>query len=199
MREMIKMVATLTVLAAVAGGLLAAVKTSTADRIDQAVLEYVQGPAILSIMEDVSNDPLADRFSLEIDGEEREFFIGKKDGVPKVIAFEAKASGYGGELGVMVAIDLDTGNIYGIGVTTHSETPGVGSRAETDVRFKASFVGLPVTDEDKVRIQDDGGEVATIGGATVTSRAVSLAVRRAGSLYNAHQSEIKSKAETFSG
>ncbi len=199
MREMIRMVATLAILAAFAGGLLAAVKISTEDRIDQAVLEFVQGPAIKSIMENVSNDPLQDRFTITIEDEEKNFFVGKQDGTPSIIAFETKASGYGGELGVMVGIDMETGLIHGIGVTTHSETPGVGSRAETDVRFKTSFEGLPVTDEEQVRIGDDGGEVAAIGGATVTSRAVSLAVRRAGNLYQEYQSQIKKEAETFSG
>ena len=199
MREMVKMVITLTVLAAVAGGLLSAVKGATADRIDQAVLEYVQGPAILSIMTEVSNDPLADRFSMEVNGEERNFFIGKKNGVPQIIAFETKASGYGGELGVMVGIELDSGKIAGIGVTTHSETPGLGSRAATDVRFKTSFVGLPVADSDKIQIGNDGGDVAAIGGATVTSRAVSSAVRTAGAIFQEYESQIKTQVETFSG
>lgn len=199
MREMIRMVATLAVLAAFAGGLLAAVKISTEDRIDQAVLEFVQGPAIKSIMEDVSNDPLQDRFTMKIEDEEKNFFVGKQNGTPRIIAFETNASGYGGELGVMVGINMETGQIHGVGVTTHSETPGVGARAETDVRFKTSFEGLPVTDDEQVRIGDDGGEVAAIGGATVTSRAVSLAVRRAGDLYQEYQSQIKKEAETFSG
>ncbi len=199
MREMVKMVATLTILASVAGGLLATVETTTAERIEQAVLEYVQGPAILSIMEDVSNDPLADRFSLEIDGEERSFFIGKKDGVPKLVAFEGKASGYGGDIGVMVGINIETGEIAGIGITTHSETPGVGSRAESDVRFLTSFVGIPVVEEDKIRIGDDGGDVANIGGATVTSRGVCTAVRRVGNAYKNYESEIKTQVEAFAG
>ncbi len=199
MREMVKMVITLTILAAFSGGLLAAVKTSTSDRIEQAVLEYVQGPAILSIMSDVSNDPLADRFTLEIDGTDVDFFVGKKNGAPELVAFETKASGYGGDIGVMVGVKIDTGEIYGIDVTTHSETPGVGARAETDIRFKTSFVGIPIIDEEKIQIGDDGGDIAAIGGATVTSRAVSLAVRRAGKIFEQHKSEIKKEVDTFSG
>lgn len=198
MREMIKMVVTLTVLAAVAGGLLSVVKISTAERIDQAVLEFVQGPAVLSIMEGVSNDPLADRFSIEVDGEERNFFVGKVNGTPQVVAFETSASGYGGDLGVMVGVNVETGNIVGIGITTHSETPGVGSRAATDVRFQQSFVGIPVTDDGRIRLGDDDGDIGTIGGATITSRAVASAVRRAGSVFQEHENEIKTKVAAFS-
>lgn len=198
MRDMIRMVATLTILAAVAGGLLSVVKISTAERIEQAVLEFVQGPAILSIMENITNDPLEDRFALEIEGEMQNFFVGKIDGVPRLIAFESRASGYGGELGVMVGVDVETDRIHGIGITTHSETPGVGSRAETDVRFQRSFVGIPVTDEERIMV-GDGGDIANIGGATITARGVATAVRRAGSLYQEHKSQIKTKVETFSG
>lgn len=199
MREMIRMVATLTILAAVAGGLLATVKTTTAERIEQAVLEYVQGPAVMSIMENVTNDPLEDRFAIEIDAEERDFFVGMVDGVPKLVAFEGKASGYGGDLGVMVGINVETGQIVGIGLTTHAETPGVGSRAETDIRFLQSFVGLPVVAADKIRIGEDDGEIANIGGATVTARAVCTAVRRVGNMYENYESEIKTKVADFSG
>ncbi len=198
MREMIKMVVTLTILAAVAGGLLSVVKISTAERIDQAVLEFVQGPAIISIMEDVSNDPLEDRFAIEINEEEKNFFVGKLNGVPRLVAFEEGASGYGGPLGVMVGVDIETDNIVGIGITTHSETPGVGSRAATDIRFQKSFVGIPVTDDGRIRLGEDDGDIANIGGATITARAVATAVRRAGVLYQENQTEIKTKVAAFS-
>ena len=199
MREMVKMVVTLTILAAAAGGLLATVKTTTAERIEQAVLDYVQGPAVMSIMENVTNDPLEDRFALTIDNEDRNLFVGKIDGVPKMVALEGKASGYGGELGVMVGIDIETGQIVGIGITTHSETPGVGSRAESDIRFLKSFVGIPVAEPDKIYIGEDDGEIANIGGATVTARGVATAVRRAGDMYRNNESEIKTQVEAFAG
>ncbi len=199
MREMVRMVATLTILAAAAGGLLATVKTTTAERIEQAVLDYVQGPAVMSIMEDVSNDPLEDRFALTIDNEERDFFIGKIDGAPRIVALEGKASGYGGDIGVMVGIDIETGEIVGIGITTHSETPGVGSRAESDVRFLTSFKGIPVREQDKIYIGEDDGDISNIGGATVTARGVCTAVRRAGEMYKNYESEIKTQVEAFAG
>jgi Na+-translocating ferredoxin:NAD+ oxidoreductase RnfG subunit len=91
MREMVKMVITLTVLAAFSGGLLSAVKGATAERIEQAVLEFVQGPAILSIMTEVSNDPWQDRFSIEVERSKKETSLsGRSTVCPKYIAFEQR-------------------------------------------------------------------------------------------------------------
>ena len=66
MREMIKMVVVLTVLSTVSGGLLAAVKSGTQERIENQVLNFVKGPAIRSIMEGATNDPINDRFNLAV-------------------------------------------------------------------------------------------------------------------------------------
>ncbi|MGM0452134.1 MAG: RnfABCDGE type electron transport complex subunit G [Thermodesulfobacteriota bacterium] len=197
MREMMKMVIVLTVLASLSGGLLAAVKNNTQERIDSQVLEFVKGPAILKILEGTSNDPIKDRFSLTVKDEERNFFVAKYDGKPKTVAFETKASGYGGDMGVMVAVNIQTGEISGVSVTTHNETPGIGARIETASDFKNQFEGLSITAGPKVK--DDGGEINAMAGATVTSRAVTAAVRKAGDLYKTHESKIKDKAQSFAG
>lgn len=79
MREMIQMVVVLTVLSCVSGGLLAAIKTNTEERIAYQQLKFVKGPAILAILEGSSNNPITDRFTLK-DGEvERSFFVGVFD------------------------------------------------------------------------------------------------------------------------
>ena len=46
MREMIKMVVVLTVLCCLSGGLLASLRDSTKDRIENQQLEFVKGPAM---------------------------------------------------------------------------------------------------------------------------------------------------------
>ena len=60
MRDMIKMVVVLTVLAAFSGGLLAALRDATKDKIELQQLTFVKGPAIKSIFKDASNDPIAE-------------------------------------------------------------------------------------------------------------------------------------------
>lgn len=189
MREMIKMVVVVTLLAAASGVLLAGVRNGTAARIEQQELFYVKGPAILNILKGCENDPITDRFKLK-DGElDRSFFVGEFGGKPDVVAFETSAGGFGGPIGVMVAINLNDDKIVGVGVTTHSETPGLGARAKDDPSFAKGFVGNTILEPLKVRA--DGGQVDALAGATVTSRAVCAAVTSAGEIYKKLKSEIQ--------
>ncbi|MBS0013062.1 MAG: RnfABCDGE type electron transport complex subunit G [Desulfobacterales bacterium] len=197
MREMIKMVVVLVVLSSLSGGLLGALKNTTEERIDNQVLKFVKGPAIENILKGADNDPVADRFSLTVGEKENNFFVGVFDGTPKAVAFEAFAGGYGGDLGVMVAVNVKTDEIMGISVTTHNETPGIGATVETDSDFKNQFIGKSAAAAYKVK--DDGGDITAMSGATVTSRAVCTAVRRAGDIYEKAKSQIKDQVNNFTG
>jgi electron transport complex protein RnfG len=196
MREMIQMVVVLTVLSFVSGGLLAYVKDGTKDKIEVQQLTFVKGPAIKAILKGATNDPITDRFKLKDGDVERSFFVGVFDGKPKIVAFESSGKGFGGELGLMVGVNLEDGKIAGVGVTTHSETPGVGSRAKTDPTFVAQFPGMPVAETFKVKA--DGGQVDALSGATMTSRGVSAALTEAGKIYEKLKPQIEDKAKTFS-
>ena len=194
MRDIIKMVVVLAILAACSGILLASVKSGTAKQIEVQQLTFVKGPAILEIFEGATNNPIEDRFKIQ-DGEvERSFFVGMIDGTPKV-AFESSAGGYGGDIGVMIGVDPETNNVVGIGVTTHAETPGLGARAKEDPAFRAQFTGLPFTDAIKVR--NDGGQIDAVSGATITSRAVCTAVTSSSDFFNRLKPQIIEQAKAF--
>ena len=195
MREMIKMVVVLTVLCTFSGGLLAAIRSGTKDKIEYQQLKFVKGPAIKSILEGASNDPIVDRFKLKDGKIERSFFVGVFDGKASAAAFESFGKGFGGDIGLMVAVNLDNDNIIGVGVTTHSETPGIGSRAKTDPTFAAQFKGLSIKDAFKVK--PDGGQVDTVSGATVTSRGLAVAATEAGNVYKRLKPEIAKKLKEF--
>jgi electron transport complex protein RnfG len=195
MREMIKMVIVLTILSCFSGGLLAYIRNGTQERIDNQVLEFVKGPAVRAIFEGATNDPIADRFTLK-DGEmEMTFFVGVIDGEPRGIAFETAGKGYGGDVGLMVGIDIKEQQLLGVGVTTHAETPGMGARAKTDPNFAAQFIGLPIAQPFKVT--QDGGGINAISGATITSRAVSTAASEASEIYKKQKSELDQKVQGF--
>jgi len=196
MREMIQMVVVLTVLSFVSGGLLAYVKDGTKDKIEFQQLTFVKGPAIKEILKGAANDPITDRFKLKDGDTERSFFVGVFDGKPQTVAFESSGKGYGGDIGVMVGVNLEDGKIAGVGVTTHSETPGVGSRAKTDPTFVAQFPGQPIAETFKVKA--DGGQVDALSGATFTSRGVAAALTEAGEIYEKLKPQIEDKAKTFS-
>lgn len=195
MREMIKMIVVLTVLSVLSGGLLAAVRNGTKDQIENQQLLYVKGPAINSILEGVSNNPVADRFKLKDEGAEHSFFVGVYDGKPDAVAFETHGKGFGGDLGVMVGVNTKDDKIVGIGITTMSETPGVGTRAKTDVAFLTQFKGKPI--EEVFKVKADGGQVDAVSGATFTSRGVSMALTDAGNVYKRLKPQITEKMKSF--
>ena len=88
MREMIKMVIVLTILATFSGSLLAAIHSKTKDRITNQILKFVKGPAIRKIFKEASNDPIVDRFDIKDGDETRSFFVGVFEGEPRAVAFE---------------------------------------------------------------------------------------------------------------
>lgn len=195
MRELIKMVVVLTVLAAFSGGLLAGLRNGTAAQIEKQQLEFVKGPAIKKILEGASNDPIADRFKI-LDGDvERSFFVGIFDGKVDTVAFESFGKGYGGDVGLMVAVKLDTDKIVGIEVTTHSETPGLGAMAKDDPAFASQFKGFSTTES--VKVTNDDGKVNAISGATITSRAVCKAATDAGNVYQKLKPQLSEKIKEF--
>jgi len=195
MREIIKMIVVLTVLSSFSGGLLAAIRGGTKDKIETQQLLFVKGPAIRSILEGCSNDPIVDRFKIKDGDIERSFFVGIFDGKANTFAFESAGKGFGGDIGIMVGVTLDNDKIIDIGVTTHSETPGIGSKAKTDPKFSNQFKGLAAVELCKVK--PDGGEIDSISGATVTSRGVCGGVSNAAEIYKRLKPQIAEKIKEF--
>jgi H+/Na+-translocating ferredoxin:NAD+ oxidoreductase subunit G len=195
MREMLKLFVVVTLFGAISGGLLAGVRAGTKERIEYQQIKFVKGPAILQIMKGCSNDPLSTRFKIKDGKQERSFFVGVLDGKPKVVAFESSGKGYGGNLDIMVAVNVDDDEIVGVGVTTHRETPGVGARVQSDPTFVAQFKGQSIKEPFKVRAE--GGKIDAISGATVSSRGVTGAVVASGEIYSRLKSSILEKMKSI--
>ena len=195
MRDIIRMIVVLGVLSAASGVLLAGVKSGTAAKIEYQQLKFVKGPAIIKILEGCANDPLVDRFKIQ-DGEvERSFYVGVFDGKANAVAYETFGKGFGGDVGIMVGVNLETDELLGIGVTTHSETPGLGSRAKDDPSFGAQFKGMSINKPFKVK--PDGGEVDAVSGATVTSRGVCAGVTDSSGFFTKLKPQIIEQAKAF--
>ncbi len=195
MNEMIKMVVALTILCGVSGGLLASIHDGTAAQIENQQLKFVKGPAIKSILKGSANDPIADRFKIKDGDIERNFFVGNIGGKANTIAFEGSGKGFGGDLGIMVGVNLDDQKLIGVAVTTHSETPGLGAKAKDDPGFSSQFIGLPA--DGNVKVTNDGGNINAISGATITSRAVCNAVTTAMSNYTKLKPQLDQKIKDF--
>lgn len=189
MRELLSMIVVLTLLASVSGGLLAAVKSGTELRIEEQILKFQKAPAIESLFSDVTNDPLKERFNLDAGETTIQIFPGKLPDGSKAIAFETKGKGgYGGDIGLMVGINMENDQIVGARVTTHAETPGLGARAKNDPKFVSQFSGKPI--DANLALKADNGTIDAMSGATVTSRAVTLGAIQAQKLYMQLKPEI---------
>ena len=195
MRDMAKMVIVLTLLSTLSGGLLAAINNKTKARIENQILEFVQGPAIRAIFKGATNDPIADRFKLKDGDVERTFFVAVFDGTPRGVAFETSAMGFGGPVGLMVGVDTQTNKLLGVEVTTSTETPGMGARAKTDPDFAPQFKGMNL--EKSYKVTADGGKVNALSGATITSRAVCSAATDADGIYERLKPQIEKKLKEF--
>ncbi len=189
MREMISMIVVLTVLTAISGGLLSKVQSSTAVQIENQVLKFQQAPAIESIFQDIANDPIADRFKIKTEDMKLQIFPAKFSNGSKAVAFETKGTGFGGPVGLMVAINLDNDKVINVRMTTHAETPGIGTKPKEDLSFVSQFIDLPVMDTN-FNLKGSGGVIDAISGATVTSNAICIAAVNAKKIYQKLKPEI---------
>lgn len=95
------------------------------------------------------------------------------------IVVTVESSSYGGLLTAMIGID-DTGAITNVSVIAHSDTPGVGTKAQTEEHLE-QYAGL--TELGSVDIKSDT-TVDYVTGASVSSAAVHKAVACALEQYN---------------
>ncbi len=196
MREMISMVVVLTVLTAVSGFLLSAIENITKIPIEESVLKFEKAPAIAEIFPDgtITNDPIKDRFNVEKEDIVLQIFPAKLEDGGKAVAFETKGKGgYGGDVGLMVGIDMANDQVIAVRVTTHQETPGLGSRAKDNTDFVSQFGEQGM--DTNFALKADGGVIDAMSGATITSRAVTLAALEAQDLYKELKSEIEQKIQ----
>jgi electron transport complex protein RnfG len=187
------MIIVLAVIALASGLALGGLNRLTYERAQNNILKFKKIPAVAEIYEGVVGtlDParrkkieeelLAEKKYLDLgEGEPRLFFVIKKEGAPYAVALEDFGPGFAGDLGVMTGFILETGDLVGIGVTSMSETPGVGTRV-TEESFTLQFRGM--SKDSNFMVKKDGGDIDAVSGATISSRAVATAIRRAKDFY----------------
>lgn len=86
---------------------------------------------------------------------------------------EVSPNGFGGPVSLMVGVDPN-GSVTGVVVLEHSETPGLGSKAE-EPEFLDQFLGKSGT----ITVKEGDNSIQAITGATITSRAVADGVNTA--------------------
>jgi len=113
------------------------------------------------------------------------------------VAFEISGTGYGGEIMLMLGVDPD-GRLLGVRVLSHHETPGLGDRIETKksnwiLQFTGLSLGNPPPQRWKVK--KDGGQFDSFAGATITPRAVVLAIRNGLEFFAANKASLTGRKQ----
>jgi len=100
--------------------------------------------------------------------------------------------GYGGDMKMIVGIKA-TGDISGVRVLSHTETPGLGDKIDAKKSdWILSFTGRSLTNPNiaRWRVKKDGGEFDQFTGATITPRAVVKGVLNALNYFAEHQQRL---------
>lgn len=138
----------------------------------------------------IDNDLLADVTSVTgPDGKPLKVHLARHSGKVVGAAYEVVGHGYAGAIVLLMAVDRD-GQILGVRVLKHSETPGLGDKIEIAKNpWIDGFKGRKL-EGTQWGVKKDGGEFDAFAGATITPRAVVKAVREGLEFFIAHRDQI---------
>ena len=205
------MLLVLTGVTAISVALLAYVNELTKGPIAEANAKTLN-KALKQVLPEFTNNPVgeSDTIFSEKDGKKVVDFIvypAKKGEEWVGSAVESKAMGFGGELTVLVGFDAK-GKIYNYSLLAHTETPGLGSKADkwfgaydatkgekavTHEMSKKSIIGMS-PGEGELKVSKDGGQVDAITASTITSRAFLNAINKAYEAYKTGEVDTVSGA-----
>lgn len=176
------MLLVLTGVTAIAVALLAYVNELTKGPIKEANAKTLSD-AIRIVVPEFDNSPTDEATKDTINGVEYTIYPAKKGDQWVGSAVEASALGFGGELKILVGFDAE-GKIYDYSLLSHTETPGLGSKAADWFKEggKGSIKGKN-PGEKPLTVSKDGGEIDAITASTITTRAFLNAVNAAYAAY----------------
>ena len=107
-------------------------------------------------------------------GLDRVFLGYDESGAPIGFAVEAEGFGFQDIIGLIFGYDVETGQLLGMKVLRHLETPGLGDKIVKNAPFVAEFDGVtaPILGVKPDRNTGDPAQVDMITGATISSKAV---------------------------
>lgn len=144
------------------------------------------------------NDMLQDTLTIpsadfNIGANKTTVYLAKKSGKVTAVCFKFIApDGYSGAINMIMGIDRN-GNILGVRVLSHKETPGLGDKIEAaKSNWILSFVGRSLDNLTPAQwaVKKDGGVFDQFAGATITPRKSVQAIHRGLQLFKAHQAQL---------
>lgn len=186
------MIISLGLITVIAGALLGGAYAVTKEPIEKQ-LELQQKNAIADVAPSFTNNPEADKWTTQIDG--NEFTVYPAYDGNKLIGAAVKGSsmnGFAGEITVMCGFDAD-GTVRNYAVLQQAETPGLGTKMDAWFRDPAgarSVIGKNPETFPFYVSKDPGGKVDAITAATISSRAFLEIMRNAFEAYKNYEKNI---------
>lgn len=200
MKGQLKSIIVLTVICAIAAAALAGVNNKTKEKIKEEELKFTLRSVAKAIPQ-YNNHPEQDVVLVNEGNEKICIYRGRQD--DKLTGFAIPAvdpNGYSGNVKILVGV-LPDGSLSGIEILSHAETPGLGSRVE-EKAFRDRFIWTCSNCENKQRrtidntrwiIKKDSGDIDEITGASISSRAVTRAVKKAIDIFNKNRDILLSE------
>jgi electron transport complex protein RnfG len=142
------------------------------------------------MLQDTVTIPSAD---FNIGADKTTVYLAKKSGKVNAVCFKFTApDGYSGAINIIMGIDPD-GNILGVRVLSHKETPGLGDKievAKSDWILKFAGRSLSNLTPAQWAVKKDGGVFDQFAGATITPRKSVQAIHRGLQFFEAHQAQL---------
>jgi electron transport complex protein RnfG len=143
-----------------------------------------------NLLADAVELPPTDKLGTE---ERSRVYLARLKGEISAIVMEATApDGYGGRINLLIGIRKD-GEITGVRVVSHNETPGLGDYidiAKSEWIKVFDHKSLAADRPQDWRVKKDGGKFDYMAGATITPRAVVKAVHKALLYFGEHRNEL---------
>ncbi|WP_372964078.1 electron transport complex subunit RsxG [Marinobacter sp.] len=188
--------------AVITGGTIALTQGITKDRIKEQA-ERAEARALFDIIPESQhdNDLLKDVVTLPASARQPaagpvKVWVARRNNHPIGIIMPAVApDGYSGEIRLLVGIDME-GEVLGVRVTSHRETPGLGDRIETrksDWVYDFNGRSLNNPRPNLWNVKKNGGVFDQFTGATITPRAVVKAVQKSLIYFRQHRQEIRER------
>lgn len=180
----------LLIAAVVAAALIALVNDSTRLQRDRNQAEYA-ARLLREVLPPGEYDQAPGLEVINVAGGTVALYPARRDGKIAAAALRTVApDGYVGPIALLIGVTPD-GLVTGVRAAGHRETPGLGDRIDIDKSdWVEQYRGRQLQPARQWALRADGGDIDQISGATITSRAVTNAVRNALEQYAAGEAEL---------
>lgn len=186
--------------AIITGGTIAVTQVLTKERIQEQAAR-AEARALFEIIPEDQHDNNLLEDSVQLPADSQYGFpqavtawVARENGQPVGLIVPTVApDGYSGDIRILVGVTPE-GDVLGVRVTSHRETPGLGDKVElkkSDWVLDFNHRSLDNPDDDGWKVAKDGGVFDQFTGATITPRAVTRAVHRTLLYLRGHQDEIQ--------